>query len=119
LQLPEQEREELLRRAERDRVSVRELRKQATALRRSSGERRGRPMASHRPLVLSDGCPGTEHVRKGLETLSQEVPLPDETRRTLRELARKLLELAGDEVERDGPDTVRSTEPPVTFVRSA
>jgi len=53
LVLSDQERSDVLERAERERWSVREIKQQVVALRRTNGERRGRPTASDQERVLT------------------------------------------------------------------
>ena len=53
LVLTEQERSDVLRRAEQEHWSVREIKQQVVALHRTNGERRGRPTASDQERVLT------------------------------------------------------------------
>jgi hypothetical protein len=97
LHLCGKEREALLEQAERERLSVRELRKRVASLRKSSGERRGRPAlrsAGSAAQVAAD------YLQKGIESLKTEATVPDSVRPRLRALAGELLMLAGEPVER-------------------
>lgn len=101
LQLPVEDRERWLKDAEKERWSVRELRRRVTEFRRSEGERRGRPpiridlrsITGLRTLVrkvdsvisrMEIDCSGSDDLRVGLRALAADL---DQSRARLTRLA--------------------------------
>jgi hypothetical protein len=71
LQLPEPAREQLLESAERGRWSVRELRQNVVSLRRTEGERRGRPALDRRARMLGSFRKYINQLSEGVQRLSE------------------------------------------------
>lgn len=89
LQLPESAREELLERAERDRWSVRELRQNVVSLRRTDGERRGRPALDGQVRAIGA-------LRKCINQLNEELRRLGEMGLLNSATERELVGLAGE-----------------------
>lgn len=90
LKLPQDEREAMLMSADRERVSVRELRKRVALLRRAGGEARGRPPDGLEERSMSLVRNGLARVEEGLRKLLANAVLADETRAELRDVATTL-----------------------------
>lgn len=113
LSLPPVEREEMLRSAEHERWSVRQLKTKVVALRRADGERRGRPAQSDPEKALSIMANALQRFRQALETLHHGSLTPD-AHRTYEELTREALALGAELEARLG-----SKKLSVTRVRAA
>ena len=111
LHLPPEDREILLERANLERLSVRELRQLVTSLRRSGGERRGRPQVRR---AGGAGNTSADQVERGVDALKREAPHSEDLRRRLAKLGRELLEIAGEsspfsaESELEHPETANA-----------
>jgi hypothetical protein len=110
LGLSAQEREDMLGQAERDRMSVRELRHKVVSMRRAHGERRGRPGGdgSARTLALFRKAVGD--IMDGVHRLGTQARLSPAAREEVRELLvelNRVLAEAGD-LTRDLSSVVRS-----------
>jgi hypothetical protein len=102
LKLSLEERAELLHRAERECLSVRELRRHVRALRSAAGERRGRSRQPAR-AGLSSMRRGAELVREGLASFASAESVRDEHAR-LDELATELIRQVERLTRGDEPD---------------
>ena len=69
LRLPPSQREVVLANAEREKLSVRELRRKVVSLRRAEGERRGRPARDERARVLSLLRSGVLRLQEGVNRM--------------------------------------------------
>ena len=85
LRLPHTERERMLRRADEERWSVRQLRLEVVRLNRSVGERRGRPCADARQKLVRDLSVQVAQLERTLGTLIENMA---SERSTVREAAR-------------------------------
>jgi hypothetical protein len=118
LRLPPAQREELLSRAERENLSVRELRRKVVSIRRAEGERRGRPSRDDQARLLSLLRGGVLKVREGVDRISADADLRAGSRVVLAEVAEMLAELHSElralaGTESTAPalrQTVRTTE---------
>jgi hypothetical protein len=90
LLLPPADRESLLLRAERERLSVRDVRKIAASLKTG---RKDRIRADN--AIPASAKAGVNQLREGIERLRQHSELSDSVRLALRRFSRELLELAG------------------------
>jgi hypothetical protein len=121
LNLTEEQRESVLRSAERDRVSVRELRKRVVALRRAEGERRGRRPDEAEERGLRSCRVGAVRLRQGLKELERVDAMSDLGRRRLAKLAAAVVQLSSGVAELCDKLGVASAPPPErkSDVRSA
>ena len=116
LRLPASTRVRLLQHAECERWSVRDLRKNVVALRRSEGERRGRPArdAQRRGVAALRSC--LRHAGDVVVRLGDTSPLNAELKLELRGLAREASRLSSRLVElgETTPELVRAGSPSVS-----
>ncbi|HET7543096.1 MAG TPA: hypothetical protein VFK05_24655 [Polyangiaceae bacterium] len=94
LRLDETAREQILESADKERWSVRELRKNVVAFRRAKGERRGRPSRDAQARTLSAVRSCLRSTSDALERLAQASPLNAESKLELRGLAREASRLS-------------------------
>ncbi|MET0790878.1 MAG: hypothetical protein ABW061_05110 [Polyangiaceae bacterium] len=115
LRLPASARVRLLASAECERWSVRDLRQNVVALRRSEGERRGRPArdAQMRSLAALRSC--LRHAAEVVVRLGDAFPLNAESKLELRGLAREASRLSTrlSELSDTAPELVRAGSPGV------
>jgi len=110
LGLPECEREPMLERADREGMSVRELRRTVVGARRAEGERRGRPANDAWARALSRIREAVDDIKDGLRRLREQHAFDAETRQALHvqigEISRLIAEAR--ELAGSGPALVRA-----------
>ena len=116
LHLPLGDREVLLEQADRQRLSVRELRRLVTSLRRSGGERRGRPQVRRAEAAYHTGA---DQVERGVDALRRDAPHSEDLRHRLAKLGRELLELAGESSPLSGESELENPQDAKLLARSA
>jgi hypothetical protein len=90
LGLPESEREAMLEGAEREKLSVRELRQKVVSLRREGGEKRGRPPLENSEKALALLRNAVLSVRQAVELLTEGGELQGDVRAECVDLADEL-----------------------------
>jgi hypothetical protein len=96
LKLPQDEREAMLVRAEREQMGIREFRRIVVKFRRTDGERRGRPAKDPEDRLVSALGEGLEQVRQHILLLSGSLRVPGAVQERLTNLARELANVATD-----------------------
>ena len=94
LPLPRDERESLLKIADRDRLGVRSLRAKVVELRRESGERRGRPRSMREDKLISIISAAERRLAGATQELEQLSHMQESTRKELDLLASACRELS-------------------------
>ena len=121
LNLSEDQRESVLRSAERDRVSVRELRKRVVALRWAEGERRGRRPDDAEERGLRLCRVGAVRLRQGLKELERVGVISELGQRRVAKLSVAVVQLSSGVAELCDKLGIVSAPPPElkSDVRSA
>jgi len=107
LRLPSHERECMLRNAEDGQWSVRELRQRVILLRRSGGERRGRPRVDSTTRLVSSLGAAVGRLSRAMTELDKAGPFSAESRWELCQQAHEVSAISARLLELGGPDVAR------------